>query len=253
MKKEYWDNAARSFEDQIFSVFDNDTSGLISAALLKYSSKEETATDIGCGIGSFLPLMSQHFANVVAIDISPKVLQRARSANSRLENVSFRTADLSRPGLRLPRAAVCLCVNVLLTPSLGHRMRMLDRLCGHIRPGGHLILVVPSLESAMLTHQRLIEWNIKDGLSPSHAVTTAFPVMSAAEAARLRRGIVNVDSVPHKHYLKEEACHELAQRNMDVVEAGKITYPWTTEFTEPPPWMKAPYPWDWFIVAKKKV
>jgi len=251
MKKDYWDNVADSFEDEIFSVFHNDSSGLITGAIEKFGAKEKTASDIGCGIGSFLPAMSERFKSVFAADISPKVIERARDNCSALKNVTYRTADLSKPRVRLPKVDFCLCVNVILTPSLTHRIRMLDVICGHINPGGHLVLTVPSLESAMLTHARRAEWNVKDGISPGRALRAGFTTMTADEGHRMRAGIVDVDSVPHKHYLKEEISHSLAERRMKVLECRKITYPWSSEFQEPPAWMQAPYPWDWMIAATK--
>lgn len=197
-------------------------------------------------------MMSPKFKKVAAIDISPKVLRRARETYAELGNVTFRVADLSKPNTRLPNVDLCLCVNVLLTPSLGHRIRMLDKLCSHLRRNGHLILVVPAMESAMLTHQRLIEWNLKDGTSASHAASARFPVFGPREAAQLRAGNVSVDGVPHKHYLREEICHSLSARNVETLEARKICYKWDTEFEDPPKWMQEPYPWDWLIIGRKK-
>ena len=31
-------------------------------------------------------------------------------------------------------------------------------------------------------------------------------------------------------------------RNIDHIE-----YEWTTEFADPPGWLKDPYPWDWLV------
>jgi hypothetical protein len=31
----------------------------------------------------------------------------------------------------------------------------------------------------------------------------------------------------------------------------KLEYGWKTEFSHPPRWMKAPFPWDWLVTARK--
>ena len=252
MKQDYWDSVAESFEDEIFNVLLNDKAGLIAGKLDKYGSRRKRVSDIGCGIGGFMPNLSRRFKHVLAVDISPKCIARAKITHKSLTNVSYRTADLAKPRIRLPKVDLCLCVNVLLTPSLAHRRRMLSAIARHIAPRGHLILVVPSLESAMLTHSRLIEWNLKDGTPASHATTARFSALSNKEARQLRAGIVHVDNVPHKHYLKEEMESLLPDLGMKALEAEKIEYPWDSEFIDPPQWMADPYPWDWLFVAQKK-
>jgi hypothetical protein len=133
-------------------------------------------------------------------------------------------------------------------PSLACRMRILDVMAGHILKGGHLVLVVPSLESAMLTDFRLIEVNLRNGFGPASAVRAGF---EKSDYPRLHQGIVAIEDVPTKHYLKEELVSLLERRGLRIKEIRKIEYPWDTEFDSPPGWMKEPYPWDWLVVAQK--
>ena len=153
--------------------------------------------------------------------------------------------------MRLPKVDFALSVNSLLTPSLTQRNSMFDLVCRHINPGGHLVLVVPSLESALLTDYRLIEWNLKSGMSPGNAVRSGFRTSKGSDIPRLRQGIVNIHGVDTKHYLEEELIILLKSRGMEVLEIEKIQYPWETEFDHPPRWMKEPFPWDWLCVAGK--
>ena len=249
MKREYWDKHADSFEDEIFSVFDNDTAGLIVSKLDKYGSRRQVASDIGCGIGGFLPDMSRCFKSVLAVDISSKCLKRAEKLYPVLRNVSYRHADLTDPKLKLSKVDLALSVNSVLMPSIRDRREMTKNICRHIKPGGHLVITVPSVESAMLTSAMLVEWNLRIGISPGSATAARF---SAPPSSRqLRDGVFIIDGVPTKHFLKEELTHVLASSDMTVLESEKIDYPWTSEFERPPKWMKDPYPWDWLIVAKK--
>ncbi|MBN2209776.1 MAG: class I SAM-dependent methyltransferase [Sedimentisphaerales bacterium] len=251
MKRNYWDNVADRFETEIFDVFKHDREGRILKKLDRYKGTNKSAGDIGCGIGNFLPAMAKRFKKVIAADISPKCIARAKEKYSYLANVSYRTVDLSGPGVRLPKVDVALCVNTILTASLAQRIRILDVVCRHVQGGGHLVLVVPALESAFLAHARLIEWNLRDGISPRVAARASFQIHRHAENRRLHEGIVRIDNVETKHYLKEELVMLLQARSMEIREMEKIEYPWTTEFTSPPRWMKEPYPWDWLVVAHK--
>lgn len=242
---------ALRYEAEIFSVLEHDRSKLISKAVRRHGKKTQAATDVGCGIGHFLPLLSARFRSVFAVDLSPRCIAKAQAAHPRLANVAYRAVDLAAPGARLPPADFALCVNVAIAPSIAHRNRLLDATCRHVRPGGHLVLVVPSLESASFVDFRLIEWNLRDGMKPNRAVRGGFRAYRPIGNPRAHEGVVRIDQVETKHYLREELLVLLENRGLRTLEIEKIEYPWSTEFAGPPRWMKAPFPWDWLFVARK--
>jgi SAM-dependent methyltransferase len=248
MKREYWNNLACRYEDEIFSVLHNDRKGLVLEQVRKFATPDKTASDYGCGIGYFLPCLSANFKKVFAIDISRALIAKARETYPHLSNIEYITADLAADGLQLTETHFILSVNTLIMPSLSTRLRILDCLACHLLKNGHLVLVVPSLESVLLTDFRLIQMNLRDGLSPSSAVRSGFEKNGHYH---LRQGIVPIDDVPTKHYLKEELVALLERRNLHIDGISKIEYHWNTEFDSPPRWMKSPFPWDWLIVAQK--
>ena len=252
MDRAYWDRMAARYEDEIFSVLANDRADLIAGKVRRYGKKSQTATDVGCGIGHFLPLLSRRFRNVLAVDLSPKNVAQARARHAGLANVAYRTIDLAAPGAHLPPADFALCVNVAIAPSLAHRNRLLDATCRHVRRGGHLVLVVPALESSFLTDFRLIEWNLRDGMQPDRAVRGGFRAHRPIGNPRAHEGVVRIDQVETKHFLKEELEILLKNRGLRTLVIDKIEYPWTSEFASPPRWMQAPFPWDWLVVAHKR-
>jgi SAM-dependent methyltransferase len=248
MKREYWNNLACRYEDEIFSVLHNDRNQLVLQKVRKFAMPDKIASDFGCGIGYYLPCLSESFKKVFAIDISRALIAKAKKKCSRLSNVEYITADLASAGLRLADSHFILSVNTLIMSSLATRLRILDCLAGHLHKNGRLVLVVPSLESALLTDFRLIQMNLRDGLSPSSAVRCGFEKNGLHH---LRQGIIPIDNVPTKHYLKEELVALLERRNLRIEDICKIEYPWNTEFDSPPRWMKKPYPWDWLITSQK--
>ena len=251
MNRTYWNRMAPCYEAEIFSVLTHDRAALISTTIGRYGKKNQSATDIGCGIGHFLPLLSKQFRKVLAVDISSKCIARSRTTHPDLSNVTYRTVDLAAPGARLPKADFALCVNSAIAPSIAHRDRLLDITCRHLRRGAHLVLVVPALESTFLTDFRLIEWNLRDGLRPNHAVRSGFQAHRPTRKPRVHEGVLRIDGVETKHFLKEELMILLKNRDMRILEIEKIEYPWKTEFAAPPRWMQAPFPWDWLLVAQK--
>jgi len=250
MKRDFWNSIADDYEAEIFSVFENDQEGLVLSKLGRHGSTSKTASDLGCGIGNYLPSLSSIFKKVIAVDISRKCISRAQAVYSHLPNVSYMTVDLASPQVRLPKVDVALSVNSIITPSLAHRNRILDAACGHLKRNGHLLLVVPSLESALLANVRQIEWNLQSGISPGSAARAGFPADIRTSNRRLHEGILQIDGVETKHFLKDELFVLLKARGMAILNIEKIEYPWKTEFASPPRWMKHPFPWDWLCVAQ---
>jgi SAM-dependent methyltransferase len=247
MKREYWNKIAGNYEAEIFNVLEYDRAGVVLGQIDRFASPRRQASDLGCGIGGFLPLMSSRFKKVVAVDISSRCLARARAKYPLLRNVSYQQADLAAPQTRLPAVDFALSVNAVLTTSPKIRHGMFDAFAKHLRTGAHLVLVVPALESVLLTMCRLDEWHRRDGTRPSAADLRA----SHQAAARLPEGIVPIDGVPTKHFLEEELILQLENRRLRVTDLLKVEYAWSTEFESPPRWMKKPLPWDWLIVARK--
>ncbi len=239
-----WDEVAATFEEDIFSVPANDRLGLIAERVRRSGAKDRSVADLGCGIGRMLPLLAECFGEVHAMDISSECLAVAERKNEQLGSIRYTHVDLSVA--ELPHVDLALCINVLLTASLSKRQVMLSNACGSIKPEGHLLLTTPSLESALYASHRLVQWNIEKGMSPSSAQQR-----SSRDASRLDMGIVMIDGVPTKHYLKEELEDVLRAEGMRVEEILKIEYPWSAVFPEAPEWMQDPLPWNWMVVAQR--
>lgn len=250
MNRSYWDNVAETYEDEIFSVRDNDSDGLIEERVARLAAPDAVAADLGCGIGKFTPLLARHFAEVHACDLSERLLAKARRACRGHDNVVFRQTDLGAEPHPFEPVDFVLCVNVLIMASLDVRMRALRAVTAQVRKGGHLLLVVPSAESMLYTRFRMVDWSLNDGYDCETALRENLPRNGSLRA--LYQGVRPIEGVPTKHYLREELQVLLEGHHMDVLEASKLTYPWTTEFEDPPVWMGSPLPWDWLVLARRQ-
>lgn len=250
MDRAYWDKFADTYEDEIFSVRDNDTGGLIEECIARFADPSHTAADIGCGIGKLTPLLARHFGRVHACDLSEKLLARARRACRAHNNVVFRQTDLSAEACPIEPVDFVLCVNVLIMASLDIRLRALRAVTAQVAKDGHLLLVVPSAESMFFTQFRMVDWSMRDGYDCETAVRENLPRTGSLRG--LYQGVRPIEGVPTKHYLREELQVLLGNHQMDVLETHKLTYPWTTEFDDPPAWMSTPLPWDWLVLARRQ-
>lgn len=247
MNERAWDRVADTFEQEIFNVPANDTKGFIQHWVERLAVPDAVATDLGCGVGRTLPLLAARFSKVYAVDVSSQCLAVAEAACPDYINIAYVHADLSQDKNGYPAADVVLCINTLLNAALEVREPLFERTCRSVKKGGHLLLVVPSLNSALLTAYRHLQWNLREGMDPKKAQLSA-----ALNGKGLEHGIVHIDGVATKHYLREELEATLADRGFAVETIEKLEYPWNTEFDAPPKWMKAPFPWDWFVVARRK-
>ncbi|HRF78911.1 MAG TPA: class I SAM-dependent methyltransferase [Flavobacteriales bacterium] len=247
MNERDWDHVAESFEEEIFNVPANDKKGYIAHWVNELSGPGVVATDLGCGVGRTLPMLADRYEKVYAVDVSSQCLEVAERSCEGYSNIDYVHADLSKDRNSYPATDVVLCINTLLNASLEIREPLVDRTCRSVKRGGHLLLVVPSLNSALLTAYRHLQWNLRMGMDPKEAQQKA-----ALNSKGLEHGTVYIDNVPTKHYLKEELEALLADKGFNMIAMEKLEYPWSTEFTDPPKWMKAPYPWDWFVVAQRR-
>lgn len=248
MNRDYWNTVAGTYGDEIFSVLAHDTGGLIRERIQRFAGSDRIAADLGCGVGYGLPLLAEGYARVYACDLSEECLDQAREVHGHRSNITFQLTDLARKATPLPPVDFALCINVLITSSLAVRTRIMTHLRRHLKTDGHLLLVVPAVESALLTSARMIQWNQRNGHRAAEAESLGLP--RAGSVRQIHRGHIAIDGVVTKHYLKEELEFLLPDHGLEVVEIVKIPYPWTTEFAQPPSWMQEPLPWDWLVLAR---
>jgi 2-polyprenyl-3-methyl-5-hydroxy-6-metoxy-1,4-benzoquinol methylase len=241
-----WDRTAATFEQDVFNVPANDRLGLIQAFVEAHGGADRTATDLGCGVGRTLQLLSRHFGQVHAIDFSSECLAVAQRDHEALTNIRYHHVDLASTPAPVAQADLVLCINAWLMHEPERRTAMVKHTLDAIKPGGHLLLVTPALESALFATHRLVRWQRDQGHSPKVAQQKA-----RREMSDLDMGIVFIDGVYTKHFLKEELEDMLTMFGMEVLDTRKIEYPWHYVFAEPPEWMGPPLPWNWLVTARR--
>jgi SAM-dependent methyltransferase len=247
----YWESVADRYDAEIFSVLACDREGAVLACIDSFASPEHTAADLGCGVGKWLPHLAARFGKVLAVDISGKCLKQAKAAAGDCDTIAYVTADLAEPGHRFGKFDFVLCVNVAITPDAEARWALLSNVARCVRPGGHALFVVPSVESALYVKHRLAEQRMRAGEEEKRAWLSSAGKRFTS-VLELQRGVVEIEKVRTKHYLREELITTLGALHLTVQRVDKVEYPWETEFTDPPRWLKQPYPWDWMAVATKR-
>ncbi len=254
MDVNYWNGFADEYDEHVIDAFTYGRSKMIGQQVKRFASLEKDVADFGCGPGKMLPYLSEKFRTVYGYDFSDRLLESARKRCTDLKNVHIEQADLSKPVERLPRVDVIVSLNAVLMPDPDLRMNFLHGMASRLKPGGHLILNVPSVESLLFSYFRETEWYRREGMSPreAEAEVDASYIIRPDHTAQ---GVFIRGTEPTKHYLREElivlARDEMHLETLDVV---KMEYDWKIEMEDDtvPEWMGEPYPWDWILVAKKR-
>ncbi len=247
-EKKHWNRIAPSYNDEIFDVFQSDKKKKLPRYFKKHAGLDKTAIDFGCGNGKSFPYMAPQFKEILALDISADLLKQAKQRG--YTNVELKQEDLTRKNLVLPNVDFAFCCNVIMFPVIEKNLFMIKNIHRALKTGGTALIVLPSLDSALFSSWRLIELYGREGVKPSDIPAHEFHYFKGNKRDILQ-GIVHIDGVPTKHYMEPEIQVIFKEAGFSVTKVDKLEYDWNTELTSPPPWLEAPYPWDWLVECKK--
>jgi SAM-dependent methyltransferase len=107
--------------------------------------RREAALDFGCGVGRLTQALAPHFARVVGVDISPRMIAIANSLNRFSDRVTYVT-NLSPELAPVAGQAFDLIVTRItlqhIPPDL--TLQYIAGLCGRLATGGAFVFQVPS-------------------------------------------------------------------------------------------------------------
>jgi len=174
-------------------------------------------------------------------------LDEARQNN--FSNITYKQADLTK-AFRFKPADFVLCCNVAILHSPEMSYKIIHSIGKAIKEKGSGIVVVPSLESSLYSSWRMIQWYAKEGVTPTQIPPDELAYF-AGNKMNLLQGVIAINGVKTKHFMSEELHVVFGQAGLKITALEKLEYNWNTEFTNPPEWLTAPYPWDWMIECKK--
>jgi SAM-dependent methyltransferase len=137
-----WDDEALVFDDEPHHSLEDrrirDAWWDVMEAVLP--APVATVADLGCGTGSMSVLLAERGYDVLGLDVSPRMLERAVAKARRYDvPARFVAGDASAPALRASSFDVVLSRHVFW--ALPDPRAVLDRWFGLLAPGGRLVLV----------------------------------------------------------------------------------------------------------------
>jgi SAM-dependent methyltransferase len=250
MESHQWDDYVHKYHELIVSPLQDGVQNPLYRELGKISdSRSLTVADLGTGRGDLLPILSERFKQVVAIDFSEEMLTLAREKYKTLPNVTFICADmreLTKHGLTFD---IAIAVNSMLHTDPRQIHKTFQEIFNSLQEGGLFLGVFPAAEAivhyAMLVNER--------ELARTDDEQKAYERMRRIVERRkycLLRGIYDDDGERQKLYYRFELGNRLRDAGFKYVRIRRVLYPWGLQgdyeaFPDKPPM------WDWFVVAEK--
>jgi SAM-dependent methyltransferase len=229
MSQQGWNKLAAKFETSVCDITSTSAPAIEKLVALARPNRRQTLVDAGCGIGTFVERFGNRFGKVVAFDFASAMVKRARRRCNDLKHAEWASLPLEDAGEKFGSIAhLAVCMNVITAPKRSLRERQWQSLGVLVRPGGHLLVVVPSLESAEYVA----------GLD-----NEAFNSSFEEDNEMVRR-----NDTDQKHYSRRELRRTVTNEGFDVIALRKVSYPWGEDGLE---LGARKTPWDWACLARK--
>jgi SAM-dependent methyltransferase len=232
MKAADWDKLADAYAAEVCDIFMRDRRGVIARWLQESGMLRgrRTVLDLGCGIGSFFRKYGRRFGTKTGSDHSARMLHYARSRCRGQKDITWEQADVfALPERWRASAELTVCANVLTFVAPGACHRALRQIAGTLRPGGRVLLIIPSLES----HDAVV------------AFETGRPAPKRRHTAVVRR-----DDRRQRFFTAAGIARLVRSVGLTGVEVRKVWYPWIDEGIARPPRGVEP-PWDWLVTGRR--
>ena len=168
---------------------------------------------------------------MLAFDFAAKMVARAKVKCADLPEIAWATMGLEdAAGNFGPVGDLVTCLNVITSTDALLRARQWRSLAGLANPRGHVLVVVPALESA----ERVAKY--ADAENRIHD-------------SDFRSGIVFRGEYPQKHYGREELRTTIADEGLRVMSLKRIHYKWSDDGVDDPGRL---LPWSWVALARKR-
>lgn len=238
MNRTEWNEIADDFENYVCDVAVDETNGqlrrFVNAA--RPSPKNSVLVDLGCGIGSFIQKFGHRFKEIVGVEYAPRIIARAKERCAAVDGVEWLTMDAARAAKTLgTRADLTVCLNVITSASAPVRNAQWAGVASITKPGGHALLVLPSLESEeMLQRQTL-----RDARNQKFEITGD--------------GLVETEGSFQKHYRQDEVSAIASSHGLEVKRIARIVSAWSRTGMRKPRSGEWENPWDWIVLVRRRL
>ncbi len=244
----FWSKAAQSYETDFIDPYRADVSNPLPEALQALAGPRKSVADLGCGIGPLLPSLAELFGVVYAVDFAEGMLERARARCAGLKNVTFLQRSLTDLSSLAGKLDVAVAVNSLVLPEIPDLEKALNQIHATLRPGGHLLAILPAMDAVHYYTMLLLDRALAAGLPLAAAR------QNAAEHGEhalydFAFGQFRYQGLEQHFWQPFEVRHRLRRAGFRKLRLARVLLSWE-QFACGHDLQKQPPPWDWFVQAQ---
>jgi len=246
-----WNFISGGYYEQIISPIKDSVKNPLFSDIENVADKKKTVLDLGCGIGELMPLLSEKFKDVVGIDFSEEMIQKAKEKSKKLKNVKLRCLDMKKLEDLGKKFDVIISVNSILSPKIKDVNLILQKILESLKPGGVFLGVLPSMESYIYQAMLVIDEKLEKGYSEGRAKNNAKKDLSDEEFDFVKGGL-KFDGDSQKTFYRFEIKYRFFKAGFREIVIDKVLYSWDA-------WKEAGQksfplesePWDWYLKCIK--
>ncbi len=253
MDRKDWDLVAKDYFNELSSPFEHDVINPLPDEIGRIKdSKRMTAGDIGCGIGNLIPLLSERFEKVIALDFSKGMVDAAKKRCEGKRNIELMQRSMTDLSELKGKLDVAFAINSIIMPSTRDVDASIKEIHSTIKEGGRLIAVFPSLESVLYESMLVHETQLARFEDEEKAAINTRRIVGK-QYYDFYTGMIDVEG-KQKHFYEFEIRHRLEKAGFRNIRIKKVLYPWEKVESTPLPESvkgKEVKLWDWFVTADK--
>jgi len=248
----HWSRHAAEYDELFLDPYaPNVENPLWSALAAIPDAAHKSVADLGCGTGPLLPYLAERFAQVIAVDFAPAMLERAKKRLS--QSAASRVIFLERPIHDLHdlagRIDVAIATNSLVMPDVTLIDRSLQSIRDALNPDGQFLGIVPSIDAILYHLMLLMDQAIDQGLEPKEAEKFA-----SLNVERRRYDFVfgrfRFQGIHQKFWQPFEIEYRFKKAGFGAIDLQKVLYPWDDNLPGDDDLGDFPRSWDWFFRAQ---
>jgi SAM-dependent methyltransferase len=247
-----WSRHAARYDELFVDPYDPAVESPLRNALEAISDpSNKTVADLGCGTGPLLPYLAQRFHRVIALDFAPGMLERARERlrSDAISRVTFLTRPMHQLADLAGQLDVAIAVNSLVMPDIRLIDRTLQSIRASLRPGGHFLGVVPSIDTIYYHLMVLMDQSISQGLETKEAKRLA-GLHAERRYYDFAFGEFRFGGLKQKFWQPFELEYRLQKAGFTSTTLGKVFYPWDENLPGDDTLVGFSRSWDWFFMVR---
>jgi SAM-dependent methyltransferase len=245
----FWSRAAKSYEQDFVDPYRSEVRSPLEQALRELADPaRKTVADLGCGIGSLLPILAGQFQHVLAIDFAEGMLERARERCRGLRNVEFLHLPLTDLKSLSQRVDVAVAVNSLIMPDIPSLEEALCQIRRLLRPGGVFLGIVPAMDAVHYLTMLLLDRALAAG-KPMEAARKNAAHFAEHGLYDFAFGQFHYQGLEQHFWQPFEVRYRLRRAGFGRIHLAHVLLSWA-QFALASDLKQHPPPWDWYFRAE---